>query len=580
MLLADHRPSALRGARWATLLAAFCAVALPTLVPLKIPPAPTALIQALAVAFWGLLLAIAAPRGAGRGALWLAPAWGLLGLGVLASWPFGALPSSVALDALALLAAAGLVAWAGAALAESGRGAAIFEAVAWAVVVAGVLNTAVGAVQVYFPERTGSFWLAVPGNPGIAYGNIRQPNQLAVLLNWGIACTAWLHQRGRLARNPAWALLAVLALGVELSGSRAGMVELAVLAAWGALDRRLKPTVRLGLVACLAVYGAAFATAYLLPPTGAGAAGAAARLEHNEFVNDSPNSRRNLWRNVGALVAQQPWAGVGYGELNLAISMTPDAHRPSAFFDHAHNLPLQLAAELGIPLAALICAGLLAAVWAALRRARAADDEEALTAAGAMALLAVMAVASMVEYPLWYAYFLLPTAFVWGLALGRPGTAKETEPRRGRLVGVLLLVGGAAAAMDYMRVESIYRPMRPGATIEQHVASGLHSVFYSNMAGYAVATLNVETDKRRAMDLAVHALLDWQLMESLSAWLAAHGQVDKARFVAARLREFKRPETEAFFAVCATPQAAQAYQCQRPERSYSWRDFQRPGTVP
>lgn len=570
----------MNGPGWACAAAAFCAVALPTLVPLKIPPAPTALIQALTVAFWGLLLAAAAPRNAGRGALWLAPVFALFGLGVLASWPFGALPSSVALDALALVSAAALVAWAGAALAEGGRGAQVFEAVAWAVVVAGVLNTAVGAVQVYFPERTGSFWLAVPGNPGIAYGNIRQPNQLAVLLNWGIACTAWLHQRGRLARGAAWVVMVVLALGVELSGSRAGLVELLVLGAWGAFDRRLRTPVRQGLVASLAVYALAFGGTYLLSSAGSDAAGAAARLEHNEFVNDSPNSRRNLWRNVGTLVQRQPWTGVGYGELNLAISMTPDEHRPSAFFDHAHNLPLQLAAELGVPLAALICAGLLAAAWAATRRARASDTDEALTATGALALVAVVAVASMVEYPLWYAYFLLPTAFVWGLALGRPGGTETAGPRSGRLVGVLLLVGGAAAAMDYMRVRSIYTPIRPGTTIEQHVAGGLHSVFFSNMAGYAVATLNVETDKRRAMDLAVHALLDWKLMESLAAWLAAHDQVDKARFVAARLREFKRPETADFFAVCATPQAAQHYQCQPPERTYDWRDFQRPGTAP
>jgi len=61
------------------------------------------------------------------------------------------------------------------------------------------------------------------------------------------------------------------------------------------------------------------------------------------------------------------------------------------------------------------------------------------------------------------------------------------------------------------------------------------------------------------------------------AWaqaLAAQGQLDKARWLAARVREFRNPGADEFFAPCrlATP-AAEAFQCQAPRRAVPWREF-------
>ncbi len=42
---------------------------------------------------------------------------------------------------------------------------------------------------------------------------------------------------------------------------------------------------------------------------------------------------------------------------------------------------------------------------------------------------------SLLEYPLWYAYFLLPTAFAWGFALSRRAPAnadRSAAPARRR----------------------------------------------------------------------------------------------------------------------------------------------------
>jgi O-antigen ligase len=44
-----------------------------------------------------------------------------------------------------------------------------------------------------------------------------------------------------------------------------------------------------------------------------------------------------------------------------------------AFFDHTHNLPLQLAVELGLPLASLVLGLLLWGLWLGGRRALQAE---------------------------------------------------------------------------------------------------------------------------------------------------------------------------------------------------------------
>ncbi len=66
------------------------------------------------------------------------------------------------------------------------------------------------------------------------------------------------------------------------------------------------------------------------------------------------------------LIAQKPWLGWGWGELDYAHYMTlfPGV-RFCVLLDNAHNLPLHLAVELGVPVAALLCFAVLAWVWKA-----------------------------------------------------------------------------------------------------------------------------------------------------------------------------------------------------------------------
>ena len=77
-----------------------------------------------------------------------------------------------------------------------------------------------------------------------------------------------------------------------------------------------------------------------------------------------------------------------------------------------------------------------------------------------------------------------------------------------------------------------------------------------------------------AFQRAPHHLLDTRLMIAWADALAQSGDVNRARHLAARLREFRNPAADEFFAPCADATLAPPpYQCAPPQRLYSWRDF-------
>ena len=575
---------------WLALLAAcLLAASLPTQLAIHQPPSATLLNQCIAVALWGLVVGVLAPRLLpARSSLPLLGALGLVALSAAGSWLWGLLPTSLALQALGLLAGAALLLLAGAAAARDGYGPAVFAALAWGLLSAGLLGCGVALVQVFAPGWTDGEWIAHSGLAGRAVGNLRQPNHLCSLLLWALVAGVALHALRRLPGAALAVLVPVLVLCVELTASRTGAAGLALLLLWGLVDRRLPRTARLALVAAPVLYALAWALMAWWGDVSQQALGAGARLAADGGLGgDSPNARPNIWRNALLLIAANPWTGTGFGEFNLAWSMTPFVNRPTAFFDHTHNLPLQLMVELGLPLALGVMALLALALWQAWRRAaRATDDATAASSRAALVLVLLTGLHSLVEYPLWYAYFLLPTALAWGMVLGLPAARPADRPdpaaaagvpdsasAAGMLAGLVMAAAGLLAVLDYQRAVVIYAPTDGSGSLATRIARGQMSPLFAHHADYAAAT-NAVPPASRALGLvrATHALLDTRLMMAWSSALAEAGHVDEARWVAQRLRDFRNPDAAEFFAPCSSgPQAGQPFQCQAPLQAHSWR---------
>ena len=352
-----------------------------------------------------------------------------------------------------------------------------------------------------------------------------------------------------------------------------------MLALWGLVDRRLSRPTRLLLLLAPLLYALAWLGLSRLgrsqPP----------RLRWRDAAGRGRPvglALRHLGEHAG-LIRQQPWTGVGFGEFNLAWTLTPFPGRPVAFFDHTHNLPLQLAVELGLPLAGLVLALLVAGLWRAWRLGRVADEPAGVTLRSAWVMLLLIALHSLLEYPLWYAYFLLPTAWLCGYGLGTPAAAprgrRGAEGTRVLFVGgVLLVIGSALSLLDYVRVAQIFMPAQDGSPLSERIAAGRRSWLFAHHADYAAVTTD-ETSPRRpqAFEEAPHYLMDTRLMMAWANALARAGEVDKARHLAQRLREFRNPLADEFFEVCDEPHAdaPAPFQCEAPARVPGWRDYLR-----
>lgn len=571
------------------------AATLPALLAYNVSPSPTFLNQALAFVLWAAFVFLCAPAArlasAARGTAPLLLPLGAMMTAAVLAFGAGDLAASLGLSILATLAAAAVLVIGGSAAALRCTAEALFTAFCWAWLLAGVLNMLLAMIQVFAPDLPDGNWLAASGLPGRAIGNLRQPNHLSSLLLWSCIAAVALHELGRLRSAVTAALLAGLVFAVVLTASRTGLVSVALLALWGLADRRLSRPGRLLLLAAPLLYALSWCLMVLWADVSQHSFGGSQRLAEG----DVSSSRLGIWRDTLALIRMHPWAGVGLGEFNFAWTLTPFPQRPTAFFDHTHNLPLQLLVELGLPLGGLVLALLLWALWRGLRQAW-TDQPAARSTAQRCAMLMVLMIGlhSLLEYPLWYSYFLLPAAWAWGFAL-QPGEAEvpaatgAPPDKRNPLLLIApaaVVVGALFSVFDYLRVAAIFTASDNAPPLAQRIAIGQRSVFFAHHADYAAVTAGLPVkDPARAFDRATHYLLDTRLMLAWAKSLAERGQLDQARHIAQRLREFHKADAEDFFAACdaaaaaaapasaASSPPAQPFQCQAPQRVPSWREF-------
>jgi O-antigen ligase len=564
----------------------------PALLAANISPSATFFNQAFAIVGWGSFLAAIVfslrteKASVPRQSVPVVVALGLTCVGVLLSQLLQRLPSSLALPALGflVLAACGLVVAAMSATREAGRKA--FEAMCLALVVAAVVNAVLAGVQVFAPDWAEGDWIARPGAQGRAGGNLRQPNHLSTLLLWAAAAVIWLYEQAR-ARKVVWAkgvaiaALALMMSGVVLTASRTGFICIALLMLWGIVDRQLSRFSRLLLVVVVPL---SFAIAW---------AGATEWSAHTggSFVGnaqlhkaDPSSSRLGIWANTLDLIRQNPWLGVGWGEFNFAWSLTPFPGRPVAFFDHTHNLPLNLLVELGLPLGTLVLLLLAWSLWKAFTACWRAPAAQLTMIRTAFVMVIMMVVHSMLEYPLWYVYFLLPTAFAFGVCLAHAAPVEaapaSTSPRRvqGVLLGasLLMVVGALLSVVDYMRVAAIFSSDED-VPLSQRIATGQKSWFFAHHADYAEATVVPRPSTAwRAFRRAPHYLLDTRLMIAWATAYAEKGDVERARYLVERLREFRNPDADEFFSACTKPRpdgVPPPFQCAPSTRRFTYEDF-------
>ncbi len=391
-------------------------------------------------------------------------------------------------------------------------------AVGW--LIAALCSCVIAMVQ-YFGLSSALAPLIGQTEAGEAFGNLRQRNQFATLTSMGLVALIALRAARPDAALPRWffaAAVILLAAGNAASGSRTGLLQWVAIALlctwWWRLERR---DVLVLVVQALLAYGVAIlALPWLLEViSGQHSSGLFGRL-----VDDAGcSSRRVLYANVIELIAQKPWFGWGWGELDYAHFIQPyRGPRFCEILDNAHNLPLHLAVELGLPAALAVCAGF---AWAALKAAP--WHEEDPYRRMAWGVIAVILVHSMLEYPLWYGpfqiAFVLCAWIVWrrrkavGASVPEFGESRKSGESRAKAKGAHWRLPLAAASVlalayagaDYRRVSQLYLPLeqRSPAYRNDTLDKVRDSVLFESQVEFAVFTTTaVRPDNAASM----HAL--------------------------------------------------------------------------
>jgi O-antigen ligase len=303
------------------------------------------------------------------------------------------------------------------------------------------------------------------------YGNMAQPNHFASYISIGLISIGLLFH---LRKLKLWAVVLLslpLLFTIALSGSRSTWLYLlttTLLAwVWTRRDTSMRPLLYYSF-SILIGFGLMLFVVQLPFLAGADNMNVMRRMFQDHA---SGAVRLYLWKESIHIFLSAPLLGVGFGQYSFHHLQWVSILQPQAIqglYNHAHNLVFQIAAEAGLVGLVVLLGGLVLWLKGAYHARRSAAHW------WGYAALAVLAIHSCLEYPLWYLYFVAVAAILLGLL---DETHYDLELRRmGRIsIAAILLLGGVSLFQiqrDYQFLKNTLAiRFVSGNTVEAHQAT-------------------------------------------------------------------------------------------------------------
>ncbi|WP_158081258.1 PglL family O-oligosaccharyltransferase [Rhodoferax fermentans] len=284
------------------------------------------------------------------------------------------------------------------------------------------------------------------------YANMAQPNQLASLLLLGTLACWWGFWRKLIGPYTALLIAALFLFGTALTESRTAWLNVMLIVVASLIWHKLIPSKSFiyGILG-LSIF---FAVCVLNLTTINEALGGGLPVEYRSASNDP---RWAAWVMFLKAAVHEPFFGFGWGQLGHAQFLMMDEKISfGGSFLQAHNLFIDLILWNGIPLGLGISIFL---IWWFLSTAKNLTNLAQLMS---FLFLMVLGVHSMLEYPLQYAYFLLPAGMIMG-SLETSLNHKSIRISHKFPIIVVLILGICALPItirDYFRVEDSFYGLR------------------------------------------------------------------------------------------------------------------------
>jgi O-antigen ligase len=315
------------------------------------------------------------------------------------------------------------------------------------------LNTLAGIIQ-HYRWHTFLDSVVTVKTATAVYGNVAQQNHYANYIALGLASIGLLHIRYSLRNWQTILLVTPMLFVMVLSGSRSAWLYLIFMAGMSYLwQRRDKSYVPLLKYALLLLLGFILMIFVVQIPWLAAPSGTSATVQRMFADGTSGSIRLYLWHESLLIFTHFPLLGSGFGQFAWQHFQLCSELRDVSIvglYNNAHNLVMQLAAETGLAGLSILFATL--GLWSM----QANREPRTIYQWWGFAVLAVLGIHSLLEYPLWYGYFIGIAAVALGMMENRVFRLELNN--LGRLsVGMMLLLGIVATAelfMGYKKLEA------------------------------------------------------------------------------------------------------------------------------
>ncbi|WP_147426615.1 PglL family O-oligosaccharyltransferase [Trinickia fusca] len=438
--------------------------------------------------------------------------------------------------------------------------AGLTAAAAVAVTAGALVSVAIQVVQAYLPPNAFMFdgWIDLRASSRL-FANLAQPNHLATYLVWGLAGVLYLLDRRVLGRRSGWLLIILMTAGMVVTASRIAPVQVVLIGAVFGMLRWQRPAVLAGfssrarkLRACALplalglIYLATYWSLGWLDRTilhlNLGGSG------FERLATGDVSARQHLWRYGWRMFLSSPYLGGGWGSFPYWQYQHIDRLGPVVAATSAHNVLLDLLAQTGLLGFGVFVVGM--ARWTVRAKLHALTGKRAFW----LCMLGTTFAHALLEYPLHYAYFLLPCAFVLGALDTRP--LRWPSVRSAHALCALLLppmlAGLLVSTSDMRKLEHLFgAPDLPVAFAHYREAPAILLNPYGTFAAAAGISVNSDHPEARLQLQrdALAVLPTSQVMTNYAVALALLGRDDEAMQNVHRLRLFEPENFRANFSL-------------------------------
>lgn len=286
-----------------------------------------------------------------------------------------------------------------------------------------VLFTSIFSVYIALKQwlliSNGGIWIAdLPPNAR-PFANFAQPNTLATFLCIGLMANLYLYEKKYLNKITGIITSSLIIFGIALTQSRTSWMFSVVFIIWWLWKTKyLNTRLRTWQIFLFMVF---YGVSIILLPNISNFIGVTSTTDVMTRATTGLH-RIAMWHQMLIAISNSPWFGYGWNQVSIAQVQTTLEYPVKGWTEHTHNIILDILIWNGIPIGFTLI-GFIA--WWLYRLSHLITSIEpflALTAVGAVLTHA------MLEYPLEYAFFLLPIGFLLGMI--------QTEEKRIRQIRI------------------------------------------------------------------------------------------------------------------------------------------------